>query len=522
MTPRTPNQMAQTLSERLQPGAVALSNYLETPSFQADADLTKTFETLGKHPLLSVGSIGGLLGLFGYAKAIGELTKLAWNADALITASDTGDFAVRLAVPFLLLALMLAGVQLTWMFAMGKVDKPPAKFWGLSGIGIALIVLSFGGVLAWAPQDPDYLSATVSTRWTQFGVFLALAAAVVLLIPPMRLRHTFQKYGAVHADRFQRKLNKHLSAATSPLGLFAALLFLGVMLLLTPRFSVLFPQKHSWQAGAKETSVVLGVGIAHADETRAGEEASGNRILENSNAGTALEISPTIARIGSMLLVNVVNPNDPNTSLLMLPSSNVGCIRPKKPGEQPTTTCVRPATTPPTSTAPAPNISIATFANKALGCNIASFDRGRLAVVASFVFDEPVAGAKGDDLTKEQWGVLSSAFGIGGLAGIDRTEDSPSGITAATALLQQLAQDASSTIWVLGFASAAGDPDRNLALSERRAAALEKFLLAKYGGNRDSIAERIRTRPMGETSLADLFGVDKAEGDQLAVAFYCN
>jgi hypothetical protein len=528
---RTPDAMATAMRLVAQPAGAALDGYAQVPSLRADADLETTFKTLGDHPLLSAGSLGGLLGLFGYAKALNELKLLGWNADGLIGAADTPDFALRLVVPFVFLLVMLVGVHLTWRHAIDNTRAARREFSLGVAFGIGVILASLLAVMWWAPRDPVLPSdATPPFLNPMFGVLLFFALAIGLVVPPARAWRKCKQLGAVASHQYQLRLNGHLTRATSPLGLFRFVTIVGIALLVTPRFSVLFPQEH-WQV--KTDLSWLTLGVAHAAEESGGTEnaaAGSTRVLENKVANKALEIQPSISRVGSMLLVNVVQPGDSTkTELLMLPPDAIACIRQRGEKEDPLVpSCMKPDESPPADSERAYPVSVASFASKTLGCSLASFDQKRRAVVAQYDFDAPHEGSNEAALT--QWGVDTAALSLGGLAGIDAQGNAHNGAATARELIQRLEDSSTGWIWVLGFASAYGEVAHNLKLSERRAERLENFLVASRAGSSDATAkpkdqvlhDRIRTRPMGETSLADLFGVDKSFGDQLAVAFFCD
>ncbi len=79
--------------------------FVRQPGTEAFACFQKIINAFAESPLLGLSALASLVGLFAYAKGLIEVQHAHLYVGSLISAADVTIFAIRLGVPFVLLAL---------------------------------------------------------------------------------------------------------------------------------------------------------------------------------------------------------------------------------------------------------------------------------------------------------------------------------------------------------------------------------------------------------------------------------
>lgn len=477
----TSDQIRATVAEHTATMSKWVEEFLDFPRQRARAYFMRMLDNVGTHPLLSIGALGGLLGLFAYAMALLELGKLNLSPVNLITRGDVTDFVLRLAPVFLLGCAAALSLIAVWVVALACDQRRPWTFVVPLAACAALLWLSYAGLLQWAlPLDVGELDRL------ERGLKGAL---LVVLLPTVMLLAAGQIPGMHYEDRLQRFILGCLRALADSRGLLLFFIALGVGLIGSDRFSVLF-----------------------AKGTRPGSQQS-RLVLETKLYERPILIGPALARLSSVWVVRRIIPDPP--SWTMVASSEVACVRHQTDDEQESGTLTNWCTNPRPAAAFLPD-SIAGYASTFYHCTRESFSNQRQIAVMRFDTSDPKAGEAA--VTQSLLQSTAEKLTERGLIGLVHADEKrPREIIDALA-------DPSAYVLVLGFASTPGEPANNSDLSERRAVALRRELLveAKLSEERADREGRVHYRGLGEGLLSGLFGAQDALRDQVAVAFVCD
>jgi hypothetical protein len=168
--------------------------------------------------------------------------------------------------------------------------------------------------------------------------------------------------------------------------------------------------------------------------------------------------------------------------------------------------------------------SVDDYATRELGCDSKTFAKDSKPVRA-YYFSFGVPRADYDAVSFSDKNVVSipalefTKLGLPPFRGAQANPNSD-----LPGLLNELGDDKGGKIWVLGFASIAGDPSKNFDLSARRARALRQLLVraGKAMPLSQAIAERIEFRGLGATFLAGMASPNDLASERVAVAFLCH
>jgi hypothetical protein len=473
-------QRAATLSE-------SILEFLDLPRQEALAYFMRMLDNVGTHPLLSIGALGGLLGLFAYAKALAELDALKLSPVGLITSGDITDFALRLAPAFLLSCVAALSIVGFWVVALAFNHRKAWTFAAALAACGALLWFAYTALIEWAPPHNYW-----QLDWLGFGLAGAL---LLVLFPIVMLFVAGQRPGVQDEDVWQRFILRSLRVLSDGRGLLLLFIALGLGLLGSERFSVLFAK------GApplpQEPSLVL--------ETKLYEH--------------PIPIDATFSRLSTVWIVRRITGNAAPWSIVA--SSEVACVRSQTPLEQGTKSLTNACTNPRPATAFLPD-TIAGYATTFYRCERNSFSDQRSIAVMTFETGVPTTPAAiGAAIVKERLRrSTAEKLAVPGLVGLLHAQEQP-----PSELIKALRDDPAANVVVLGFASTAGRSSNNDDLSERRAIALRRSLLTAAGYQEPESAnlqDRVPYRGLGEGLLSGLFGVQEAVRDQVAVAFLCD
>jgi hypothetical protein len=507
---RKPFVASRSYQQRVAPLAEALARpvdrFLQQPGDEARACFQKIFDSFRDSPLLGLSALGGLVALFAYAKAVLALEDFSVDGAALISAGDVADFAIRLAVPFILLVVALAAVVGGWIAILWWDHRRGARYWCSPVAFLALLAASLVLLALWAPPD--------GRKW---GVVLAAIAlgAGVLVIPAGFLAYVGRKDGVKWDDRLQRCLLFVLRGFAHPLGILAGFAVLGLCLLEMTSTSVLFDRGLSASASSSASGC--------SDDLM---------VLEAKSYPLPVVVRKRMARLGSMWLLERVEYGKPNPNQscyiraavpqwIMLRQDDVTCVRPFDVGESVKgfkRECPNEVgTRPPPVVVSAPPESIAEYAHRILGCDDQAFEDPSVnSLVAKFRTDEPetTSGAlrSAATIAKEFRSLPMPRLRVLGLGALREATSSPVGFSSGWRL-----NEGNPVIWVLGFASIAGRSSSNEDLSERRAFAVKKAI------ERAALLDPnlIKYRGLGSNLIAGTASPQQSEEEQVAVAFVC-
>lgn len=494
-----------------------IDQFLELPGDEAGASFKRIVSNIGEHPLIGVSALGGLVSVFAYIKALRELRHLGIHSAGLVSTSDIGDFAARLAVPFILLVVAFIVLVLIWATTLQSDHRRKLRFTFTVGVPVALFVILYfafcGLAPLWLDLDAGFgdalKSAWKNSHNTPLGVFrvvwppddlisgIFLIALVCAVVPAIGLLVAGLKPGVYEDDRVQLGVLTVLRKVSTPTGLLVIFSLLGVVLLFTDRVSVL-PLQPDPSAGAQATA---------------------DKILESKQSHLPMLIKPRFARLSTVWLVQSAAED---SSWFLIASGDVACIRALVPATEKkpySKLCNNPP--PPPEAARNLPISIARYASTLFGCNAANFESKTRALVIRFARDEPRAKPPITSTPPRLWWVGSDALTYPGLAMLGIPSESP--VANADPLIEKLQKD-KGTIWVLGFASSEGGLSHNRDLSQRRAQYLLKEVQKRVPALPDGKepTANIKYRGLGADALSGLLGVQYAPEDQIAVAFWCS
>jgi hypothetical protein len=548
--------------------------FLNLPAKEADARFRKMFVTLGKHPIVGVGALGGLVALFAYAKALAELNDIGLQSTGLLAAGDIADFASRFAVPFVLTVAAFISLVLVWTDMLKADHRRPGKFLLALLPGMIGLIFTYAGYFWWvdlhptdsfaptslekqictfgvpliglllvslllfflsrvvfqsgAPHPPGTRIAALALALVAFGAWywwiqgevrlqlpelLFAAAFVAAIVPALPLMLAGMEPGVEKDQRWQYGLLEALRWVSTAFGLLVVFSILATILLFSASVSVLAVRKD----------------LVH-------RPAGGHlRVIESKQTEPIL-INPGFVRLSSVWIVDRVSVLSQSPAPAALPGApvragpastmsawwivtpgDIACVRfaTKEDLSPAPTPPKRLCSTSPNKTAPQfPDNSIASYAIRMLGCAPDTFKEDASAWVVRFKQDEPRTVLTGR-LEEGSWSIPVSFLGLPGLQGVRTLPREPDSTKAG--LLERLQKEKPSSIWVLGFASTEGKPAHNLNLSERRAARLREVLKSELPKEE----KRIKARGLGEDTYPGIFAVQESETDRIAVAFLC-
>jgi hypothetical protein len=503
------------LLERLR---TPVRRFLQQPGSDAKALFEKIFNAFSQSPLLGLSALAGFVGLFAYAKALRELETIPVYVGSLISAADVTAFGVRLAVPFVLLALAGAAVVFG-LIAILAIDHRNERdwYWGLT----ITAVISCGGLL------------TLYALWVAPGALEGLGLVAVWLIVSAVLlgwARRLYKYGRTpgikRQDEFHRKLLRVLGRIAHPGMLLLGVLLVGLYLTVVSNYSILFdPPLGKWSRDSLCSNLLVLVTKSPADRILVDRAtALGSILLVQKVDGSVTQWQNSGACSGSLRKKSANDRAADPRHWLILQAADVRCMGPlaaerecelanppRPPGNPPPP----PVTPPPIARGPA---SIAQYAQTFLGCGPASFETTDKALVFNFSEGHP-----GNAPGKRRWihrfrTVPMSALSLPGLDGVrgdmgDKEHPEEFVRRAVTSYPRE-------KLWVLGFASVSGRSSSNADLSENRARVVLEYLrhfptefpAGSIGG---------RTRGLGANLFSGLGRAQQDAGEQLAVAFLC-
>jgi hypothetical protein len=482
------------VDEQAEPLSGAVLDFLNLPRKEAWAYFKRMLDNVGTHPLLSIGALGGLVGLFAYAKALKELDRLGLSPIGLITSGDITDFALRLAPAFLLSCVAAISIVAFWVVALACNQRKAWSFAGaLAGCG-GLVLLVYKWLVEWTPP-PDYLQAD------SLGIVLG-SASLVVLVPVAMLFWAGRKRGVRDDDVWQQRILKALGMLSDGRGLLLLFTALGLALLGTERFSVLFAKGFSRLAQGQPL------------------------VLETKLFQDPILIYSSFSRLSSVWIIRRYDVATPDADSAAAPwsivaSSEVACVRTRTKSEQESQTLTNSCTNPRPATAFMPD-TIAGYATALYRCERPSFSDQRRIAVMRFATNAPESDAAIDDAIVAGPLLQSTAekLAVPGLMGLLAAEQ-----REPVDIVDALRSNPDTHMVVLGFASTTGRSANNADLSQRRALALKRSLVAAAGITDVATAgleDRIRYRGLGDGLLSGLFGVQGAIRDQVAVAFLCD
>lgn len=500
-----------------------VSRFLEQPGAEALAYFQKMFNAFAESPLLGLSALAGIVGLFAYAKALLELERSKLYIGSLISASDVTAFAIRLGVPFVLLALAVGAVVfgLVMILALSQRDERGA-YWGFTITAVifcGLFLLTYG---AW-------VQAGRIERWT---LFLAWSFASAILIGvALNLYEYGKDPGVEDEDMLQRRLLSVLHFITLPGPLLSAIVVIGLYLTVPPHSSILFDPLFPWSITPRASSRAKGLMVVVAKS-----------IAQPIVAGRITEIDSLVAvqEVGPRVVSGTAQSQDVQGAperWLVLQSADVRCVGPLNAQSEcglTDSSKAAPSSNPhqeltshrspglrqdeqPLSGLAPPPASIALYAETFLDCDAASFrDSYGTALVFNFskgqhvIMEREQRGRKMDSFTVVPVSNLSEPDleGVRGLKGVKRD---------LLAFLREGTAHPQERLWVLGFASVSGRPSSNADLSQNRARTVLRYL---EGVNPKFYLDG-RYRGLGANLFSGLGSSQEGSNDRIAVALFC-
>jgi hypothetical protein len=462
LTPATPLndgllEHSRALRRRLEEPRM---EFLKLPGREGRVYLGHIFRALGEHPYVGIGAIGGLVAVFGLAKATAEQHHTGVNLFALMTTGDIASVGARLSVPFALLVAALLVVAYFWTRTLESDHTRPLQF--ARRLVVPSLALAVPAAAFWVWSPP---------RSFQAADYALLVFAACAVLPAIALLIAGRITGVVGDDVIQLgMLRVFRELATTTPGLLSAFAVVGAAILFTERISVSF--------------VKADVGA----------------VVQTKTSDTAIPVA-RFARVNDVWLFEAASPSQAsggNSSWFLISNGEIRCMSGAPTVAGHTAVDSPCAARPPARRLPA---TIAGYSARRFDCAPESFGPGRYAAIAKFPSGVPARGMT--TLPGVQWipaeRLRQRDLGPpvedakGARAAFDATRAEPNGTT-----------------WVLGFASRKGAPSGNTDLSERRARALSSKLSL-----RDA-----REAGIGEGLLTTYQDEDSDE-QRIAVAFVC-
>lgn len=488
------------------------SQYLLLPSEEAKACWARMFLNLGKHPLLGLGALGGLLGLIAYAKALLELGRMGLADDGLIGTSDVSGFTARLGVPFILLVLMYAGFSRALVELLTRDHRNPRRFAAFVLLGCVLIVLPFGLLFLWS--DPLSVGSLAAP-----SAFAALCCIAVLGFGLALLR-AGQITEIATDDSVQRAVLSLLRFGASVQGLLLVFVVLGFGLLFaTNGVSALF-----WREAPEISHLSSGRPTGEDQlwplDSDRGAWNSKRRIVEM-KWEIPISTGPSVTRLGGRWIVFPENEPAPGalpwrdsnpSAWVALSAEDVACIRPRGRENEPRLLCRKPPTDPVEPGKPIGQASIGGIASQVLGCEPQALRDTTDVLLTQFLRDLP--RSENDLAIVGAWMIPGSDLFEPGIPIVKDSQRASDEQIQGFVRTYEVGE-----MWVLGLSSAPGTPTYNLDLSERRALVTRKRLAQHLSS--PALSANLKTLGMGEHPVADLTGVQGAKEHQVSVAFAC-
>lgn len=497
--------------------------FLEQPGAEALACFQKIFNSFAESPFLGLSALVGIVGLFAYAKALLELEKAHLYIGSLMSASDVTTFAIRLGVPFVLLALASAAVVFGFVTILTRHRRGTGSYWAFTIVALILCTAFLLLYVTWVQVGRSELGLLFA------GWFIVWSSLVIMAA---WLYRADRKPGIKGADRLQRGLLRALHVIAQPGALLLAIIAIGLYLtafngssiLLDPAAGQWLPSAQNVQPEASCASRLLVVAVKSLDQPI---------------------IAARITELGSMVAVQKVDrgvcseapqPNekswpDPDQGRwLVFRPEEVTCVRRYDPSKK-NAGCAPVGTSQPLPESPAPSVpgrslsklspvpqsaaNVARYAQRFLNCDPAPFQR-RDALI--FNFD---AGHPGKSPGMRTW---KHAFRTVSMAALEAPDlDGVRGSEGDKEDLVDFLRGAGSPherLWVLGFASVSGRSSLNEDLSENRARVVLDYLRHSY---REFSGRNLggRYRGLGANLFSGLGNTQQDAGEQIAVAFFC-
>jgi hypothetical protein len=475
------------------------------------------FSNIGKHPLLGFSTLGGILGLMAYAKAILELHKMGVYDDGIVSTTDVAGFTARLALPFILLSLMFAAFVRALANLLTADHRRTLRFSFVIIVGMIALVIPY--VLLYLWSDPLSLHSFLAPTILVLG-FVSVSGYLGI-----RLLFAGQTPGVANDDSVQRNILMFLRWVATALGLLIVLIGIGLgLLFFTNAVSPLFwreaPEYSFSSSGAYPNEKAS---LATSPSRR--RWSTSTRVLETV-WGTPIATGPSIARFGDRWIFfpdsDSMPDRDPwrgwdKTRWTDIATAKVECIRRKFEAKEPTLVCHSPEKTPPPLPGePIGQASLGGIATHILGCDPDALRATTAVLLTQFQQGRPRAGEEttAENGTMRRWLIKGSSLFLSGIPDVKA-------LTPASdpQLRDFITNYEKGEMWILGVSSAPGSPTYNLDLSERRAVVTQIEIQSTL--STPDLRKNIKTYGLGEHSVADLTGRQGAAEHQVSVAFAC-